>query len=99
MNTKNGERKIVTTIDSINITLTLLDEIGYTYNHISPTYVQMTVMYCHKAEIGQPGRYTIGETVIGGSYVPTNVQICFIYTNNKSMEKKMRFVLKYCTNY
>jgi hypothetical protein len=48
----------------------------------SPTYVKLSVKAIDNFTFGYPGRYVIGESKIGGSYVPKNTIVRVVYTNN-----------------
>ena len=57
------------------------------YSPLSPTYVQMTVAVLKDFELGEPCEHAIGESKIGGSYVPPDTIIRFVYKNNSSEDK------------
>lgn len=54
----------------------------------SGTAVKRTVFYAENYEIGPPWEYIVGESKIGGSYLPANATIYVKYTNNEADSKK-----------
>ena len=86
-------RILVKSVDNSLNTLTLKDQIGFSFSSASPTYVQLTVFVCKDHEFGEPGKYTIGEKTINGSYIPDGVSLKVIYVNNNNVEKTLRISL------
>jgi hypothetical protein len=65
------------------------------FSVFSPTYCQITAKLADNFTIGTAGRYVMGESKIGGNYVPANVVADFEYTNKGNTEKSLYFVLEY----
>lgn len=55
---------------------------------LSPTYVRISVCMLNNFIIGFEGLYVIGQSKIGGSYVPADLPINIYYTNKSSTENK-----------
>ena len=51
------------------------------------TYVRQTVYFMKDWNVGSGGAYSIGESKIGGSYIPADTIVTAIYTNNSGTEK------------
>lgn len=65
-------------------TNSITTELAPTYEILasSPTYVLVTVYLIWQYEIGSPWGHIIGESKIGGSYLPANTAVQVEYTNN-----------------
>lgn len=55
-----------------------------TFSPLSPTYVRQTVYTVYNYKISEPWEYRIGESKIGGSYVPKDVVVRFLYDNQST---------------
>jgi hypothetical protein len=71
-------------------TITVETAPGQAFLAATPTYVQMTVYMMRNFEIGPPGRYIIGESKIGGSFVPAGTTIRVEYVNNGANQVRFR---------
>jgi len=59
-------------------------------NSYSPgTYIMMTVYHLKNYNIGYRSNYVIGESKIGGSYIPANTKVKITYNNNSNTEKRI----------
>jgi hypothetical protein len=70
----------VVAIDDVNNTITLSDGLANGYLAATPTYVRMTVDVIHDMELAE-GRFCIGESKIGTSYLPANAVMRIGYKN------------------
>lgn len=77
----------VTFVDTINNTITVETPVTNTFLAATPTYIQMSVKTIHDYTIGNPGKYVIGKSKIGGSYLAANTTIRVEYTNNGGSSK------------
>ena len=68
---------------------------GQTFLASSPTYVMITVEMVRQFNIFGTGRIEIGESKIGGSYIPANTPIRVCYTNNDGVEKRFDAEIEY----
>jgi hypothetical protein len=68
---------------------------GQTFLASSPTYVMITVEMVRQFNIFGTGRIEIGESKIGGSYIPANTPIRVCYINNDSLEKRFDAEVEY----
>jgi len=60
------------------------------FSATSPTYVRQSIKMMHNVEIGPAGRYMLGESKIGASYIPAETTIRLTYSN-KSTDTDKRF--------
>ena len=76
----NYERHVVTALSSDTVTI----DVGTTYGYaaVTPTYCKMSVCMSHNIEISRGSRVVLGESKIGGSYIPANTTMRISYTNN-----------------
>jgi len=82
-------------IDSVNSTITVETATTNSFLAATPTYIQQTVCMVDDYEIGPPWEYVIGESKIGGSYIPTGTVVRAIYTNNGNVDIKIIFKIEY----
>lgn len=68
-------------IGSGTITVELAPSTTWTYNALAPIYVRMSVYLIKDFELSIPWQHVIGESKIGGSYVPANTLITATYQN------------------
>ncbi len=66
-----------------------------TQNHAVSTLVKRTVKMIHKYKLFDPGRVTVGDSKIGGNYIPANTIIRFRYNKNGGGNGKFGFELEY----
>ena len=59
------------------------------------TYVRQTVYFMKDWDLGSAGSYSIGESKIGGSYIPTDTIVTATYTNNSSAERTFVGAVEY----
>lgn len=74
-------------VDTANLNLYMDKYPVNSYSPLTPTYVLLTVYSVKDYEIGPPWGHTIGESKIGGSYIPPDTVLSVLYTN-KSNESK-----------
>jgi len=60
-----------------------------------PTYVRQTAYTIKDYEIGPGHRYVVGDSKIGGSYIPKNVIVQVDYTNMGTIPKKFIAQIEY----
>jgi hypothetical protein len=79
--------------DDVLLTVTLGTAIdaGYSANSL----VKMQVINIKNLEIHSTSRYTIGRSKIGGRYLPANVPVKLIYTNNTNAEVTFNYEIEY----
>lgn len=54
----------------------------HSFNAATPTYVLQTIYILKNYEIQEPWEHNIGQSKIGGAYVPADIAITIDYTNN-----------------
>jgi hypothetical protein len=76
---------------------TITTENTSTFNFLvaTPTLVRCTTKTIVNYEIGEAGQVVLGESKIGGSYVPANVIVRMIYTNNGASTKRFCAQVEY----
>lgn len=84
----------IVNIDKINNSITLENNAAYAFSASNPTYVRITVRVMDNYIIGYPDRYILGESKIGGSYVPTDTVVRVIYNNNGASSKNFYAILE-----
>lgn len=85
----------VISIDKDNKTITTTDSSTQDFSTSPVTYVRINVYVIEDFKIGKNGRWTIGESKIGGSFVPKNTIIRIIYYNNTASAKNFTAQLEY----
>lgn len=91
-NTNNLGR--ILSIDKINKTITVETAATTAFAVGTPTLVQLTIQQV-AIEIGEPGTYVLGDSTIGGSYLPANEVVYVTYTNKGSQQKKLVMYYEY----
>lgn len=76
----------VVRVDTTNNKIYTEDAPSNTYSALSPTYVQQTVYVMKDYEFGHGWEHRIGESKIGGSYIPANTPITVTYYNKSATE-------------
>lgn len=94
VNTTNATT-LVTSVDSVNNTITIENPYNQEFLAASPTYVQMRRIYCEVDKIGPGGRYTIGTTLIGGTILQAGTPVRFYYTNRSGIRTVAAFHMEY----
>ncbi len=61
----------------------------------TPTYVRQTAFMARNFKIPAAGRIEVGDSKIGGSYLPANTVFRVAYTNDSSSGKSFGFVIEY----
>jgi len=79
----------VTAINSELSTIHWEYPLTFGFSASSPTYVTMTVYVINNYTIGPPQTYMIGQTKIGGSYIPANIIVRATVTNKEAYAKKI----------
>jgi len=83
----------VINIDKAQSTITV--EIGTESSFsASGTYIQITVSFMDKWEIGRAWVYTFGDSKIGASVADENVGARITYVNNSSEQKRVRVIFE-----
>lgn len=85
----------VTAVDKDNLTITAETAVDQSFSSVMPTYVRMSVYTIDDYTIGKPGRWTIGESKIGGSFIPAGTVVRIIYKNNENASKEFISQLEY----
>lgn len=78
----------VTNVDTVNSRITIENKVTDAYVVATPTYIKMTVKIIWDFEIFCDGYHKIGDSKIGGSYIPANTNISILYTNNDGVSTK-----------
>ena len=79
-----------------NKTLTMEYANSDTFLSVTPTYARCTVYYLKDLEIGDPWNHVIGESKIGGSYIPPNTTITVEYENKSlTTDKTIIGIIEY----
>ena len=79
----------VLSVDVVAKTITVENALTHNFATATPSYLIQTVYMMKDYEIGPPWEYVVGESKIGGSYVPANTNIRVVYTNNGLVSKKL----------
>ena len=72
----------VISIDTVNNKIYVTVAPSNSFLASSPTYVDMTTSILKNYHLGKPGPHQIGDSKIGGAYIPAEVLITITYTNN-----------------
>jgi hypothetical protein len=67
----------------------------YNFSASSPTYTKRTVKMVPHVYLQSQGRVQLGESKIGGSYIPANTNLRVVYQNNCGMAKTFSFLMEY----
>lgn len=87
---------LVLSIDKDNKTITVENPSTQTFSATTPsTGVLLNAYVIEDYTIGKPGRWVIGESKIGGSFIKANTTIRFIYHNNTGGAKNFTAQLEY----
>lgn len=86
---------VVTSIDKNNLTITVETAATQSFAASTPTYVKMSVKVIDNFIFGPSGRYVLGDSKIGGSYVPTNTVVRVKYINNGGSTTDFYPVIEY----
>lgn len=81
--------------DKITRVLTFQTPPTHAFSPATPTHVQMAICLISNYEIGPPGKYVIGRSKIGGSFIPTGVTARLSYTNTTNVAKKFYVYIEY----
>lgn len=82
---KNSDLLLVVSKDIYNNKVYVENNINNSYAASTPTYIKKTVSIFKEYHLGEPCNHVIGESKIGGSYIPTDTIIRVIY-DNKSID-------------
>ena len=94
---KSSELGLITKIHSSGINqdrLIMTKGPSETFLASSPTYIRMNIPMANLI-IGPPQHYYMGQSSVGGQYVPTSINGRFIYKNNEGSAKKLYVNLEY----
>ena len=91
--TNNDNVGEVTSKDLVNSTITV--DIPTTNGFAVGTLVKMSVKSVDNFTFGPPGRYVLGDSKIGGSYIPALTVIRVKYTNNGASSVNFYPVIEY----
>lgn len=92
--TNTDELWRIKSIDSVNNTITI--ETATTHSFLSAnTLVEIEVKMANEFILPKAGPYTVGQSKIGGSYIPANITIRARYKKNGSATGILGFVLEY----
>lgn len=86
---QNNNLGRIIAIDTTNLTVSMEYANTDTFSALSPTYVRMTLTMFQDFELGPPGNYPIGDSAIGGSYIPANTIVRASYNNQSLIDDKV----------
>jgi len=91
----NSERHSIVAIDSDAGTLTIDTGTTYAYSAASPTYCKFTICLSTDLDISSGDCIILGNSKIGGSYIPANTIFRIKYVNNGDAPVKIRLYLEF----
>jgi len=91
----NDERHAVVAMNAVGSSVTIDTGTTNSYNVASPTYCKMSVCMAHNIEISSGTRLELGESKIGGSYIPANTTIRTTYINNGDEDVRFRIYIEF----
>lgn len=74
--------------DTVNNYIYVEKNLTNSFSASTPTYIQQTIYVIKDYEIGLPQEHTIGESKIGGSYIPTDTIVRVYYENKHATQDK-----------
>ena len=86
---------MVISVDKVNNTVTMDVAATKAFSAASPTYIQQTVYLTKQFEISNAWRYALGESKIGGNYIPANLTTRVRYQNNTINNVRFVATLEY----
>ena len=87
----------ITTVNKTNNTITVTTAATQALAAATPTYVRFSIRYIENYTIHTPNvPYSIGESKIGGSYVPTGTTIRVTYENKAPVNRKLGEITAIC---
>jgi len=87
--TNNDNVERVIDIDKTNNYIYVENNLVNSYSFATPTYIKQSIYFMKDYDIGHPSKHNIGETKIGGSYVPTNIEVTIEYINKSTTNDKL----------
>ena len=85
----------VNNINTSTSTVTFSTPTTHSFSHTSPTYVRQTVRVIDDFTLGPKWLISVGDSKIGGAYVPSNTIVRTIYTNNENYSKTLYAQIEY----
>jgi hypothetical protein len=85
----------VVNINNTTSTVTFDVATTHAFSHTSPTYVRQTVRVIDDFTLGPKWLVSIGDSKIGGAYVPPNTIVRTIYTNKGNTSKVLYAQIEY----
>jgi hypothetical protein len=79
----------VVSVDKVNDYIYIETDLVNSYLASSPTYIKQSVYFMKDYDIGHPWNHDIGNSKIGGSYIPTDVGVTIEYTNFSTTDDKL----------
>lgn len=86
--------RVIAVNDNDN-TITLENPTNQSFSAAWPTYVRMSVHMVRPSPLAGGGRVQLGESKIGGSYIPANTVLRTKYNNKSGLPKDLIFFLEY----
>ena len=90
----NSERGWVIDIDDVNLTVTLNAGTTNGYSAATPTTCGVTTKMANNLEIVSSSRYDLGQSKMGGSWVPAGTIIRISFTNGAGSQVRVRAVFE-----
>jgi len=85
----------IVSMDKINNIIYCENATSSYFSAAGPTYVRQTVYVIRNYTIGPPQRYPIGDSKIGGSYVPANTIVRVGYINKGDTSRALTPIIEY----
>ncbi len=85
----------IISIDSDNSKITVETATTNSFASATPTYVKQTVKMVPHMQLNANSRTQLGESKIGGSYIPANKILRLRYNNTDGVAKTFSFILEY----
>lgn len=86
--TNSDDMGIVIDVDKVNDKLYLEKNGAHSFSPATPTYIKQTVKHIHDFEVGEAWEHVIGESKIGGTYLPPDTFVTVKYMNKSSDKDK-----------
>lgn len=93
--TNNNLMGKVKAIDTSTKKITLTESAENSFAVATPTYVKMSVCMVDNVELDNDDRVNLGDSKIGGSYIPADIVMTAKYKNNSTTARKFRVKLEY----
>lgn len=86
---------IITNINIVTKTITVENPATNSFSASTPTYIKQTIYLAKHFEINASWKYAIGESKIGGNYIPANTIVRVSYENKSTTPVRFVATLEY----